>query len=406
MQLFYSLGIRFYYLAILIASLFNAKAKAWISGRKNWKNKLPDTQSKNVIWFHCASLGEFDQGLPLMNLLKEKDPSIYLLVTFFSPSGMQHYHKRKNTIDFAMYLPIDTAKNAKSFIQHFRPQQVFFVKYEFWYFYIAEAKKRGILVYSVSTLLRKSQQYFKFYGGFFRRILKNIDFFFAQNQKTADLLKSIGIQKFKIVGDTRFDRVIENSLQAKDNKTIEAFLNGEKAIIFGSTWSIDEQNIFSYALNSLQQKFIIAPHDISDAHLTNIQIQLGNQAILYTQFDTSFEGNILILDTIGHLASAYKYGKIAYVGGGFTGKLHNILEPAVFGLPVLFGPKFDRFPEAQMFIDKGIGFSISDTVEFENKLVAIEKDLENLREKAKVVVQENQGASRKIIDFLFSKQIH
>ncbi|MES2798859.1 MAG: glycosyltransferase N-terminal domain-containing protein [Bacteroidota bacterium] len=400
MQFLYSFSIQIYYVALLLASPFVPKAKAWIVGRRNWKKQLPTFESSNVVWFHCASLGEFDQGLPLMNLLKEKDPTVFLVVTFFSPSGMEHYHKRQHKVDFAMYLPIDSKSNAKNFIQHFQPTKIFFVKYEFWHFYIQQANVFSIPVYSVSTLLRQQQIYFKSYGGFFRNILKNIDYFFVQNQKTGDLLKSIGILNFEIVGDTRFDRVLENSLQANENTTIEQFLKEEKALIYGSSWPEDEALFIPFVKKSRDQKFIIAPHDISESHIKNIENQLGDKAIRYSQFENTFGGNVLILDTIGHLASAYKYGAIAYVGGGFSGKLHNILEPAVFGLPVIFGPKYSRFPEAALFIEKGIGFSIADAQSFENQVSWIKKNGTALKEKAVQVVNDNKGSSEKIFTFL------
>lgn len=396
MRIFYTFGIHLYTFVVTIVALFNEKAKLWINGRKYDFSKFPEVKNKDVYWFHCASLGEFDQGLPLMNIYKKNFPDSFILVTFFSPSGMQHYHKRQNPVDFAMYLPIDTKKNATWFLKKFNPKAAFFIKYEFWHHFILQAKKQQVKVYSISTLLRPSHRFFKWYGGFFRKTLNLIDFFFVQNQETAQLLEKINIHKLMIVGDTRFDRVLENSLKTEANNTIESFLEGEKAIIYGSTWPEDEQIILNYCKENPQQKFIIAPHDISMNHIKSIEQKLGDFATTYSKYNKDFNKNILILDTIGHLASAYKYGKIAYVGGGFSGMLHNILEPAVFGLPVLFGPKHHRFPEAKLFLEKRIGFEITNSNEFKNCIEKIERSIEEMKTMAIKVVEENKGASQKI----------
>ena len=397
MHQLYNIAVLVYASALRVASLFHPKAKKWVVGRANYFDKLPEITASKVVWFHCASLGEFDMALPLMNLLKEKQPNCYLLVTFFSPSGMEHYQKRKNCVDLAIYLPIDTPRNARRFIQHFHPEKAFFVKYEFWSNYIFEAKKQHIQVFSLSCLFRKNQRFFKWYGSFFRKTLHAIDFFYTQNKASGLLLNSIGISNFICSGDTRYDRVIENKLLLEKNERITRFLLGEKAIILGSTWPKDEKFLTPFILNNPQQKFIIAPHIIDENHLVSIEKLLHGRTSRYTDENSN---QVLLFNTIGHLASAYAYGKIAYVGGGFTGKLHNILEPSVFGLPVLFGPKFKKFPEATQFIEHGIGFTISTAEAFEKTITTIEKNLDEISAKAADLVIQNTGSSKKVLSHL------
>jgi 3-deoxy-D-manno-octulosonic-acid transferase len=399
MQYLYTFGIYLYSFTVFIASFFNPKAKAWVSGRKNWKKDLPKTTGK-VIWFHCASLGEFDQGLPLMNQIKQEDPSVFLLVTFFSPSGMEHYHKRKHQVDHAMYLPIDTKTNASFFIQYFNPSACFLIKYEFWCNLLVVADELRMPVFSVSTLLREKQRFFKWYGSYFRRALRSVNYFFVQNKETAELLNQTGIYRYLVTGDTRFDRVIENKEQVKSNETLEAFLRGSKAIIMGSSWPEDEKILVPFIQQHPEEKFILAPHDISAPHVNSLVHQLSGKAIRFTNYDGESAGNVIILDTIGHLASAYKYGKIAYVGGGFSGNLHNILEPAVFGLPVIFGPNYKRFPEAKLFLEAQIGFSVTTSEQLENTIHSLDHHIERFEARTHKIVEENKGASLKILNFI------
>ena len=397
MHLLYTIAVLAYASALRVASLFHPKAKKWVLGRENYFKKLPKINASKVIWFHCASLGEFDMALPAMHLLKEKQPDCFLLVTFFSPSGMEYYQKRKNSVDLAIYLPIDTPINAKRFIQHFHPEKAFFVKYEFWSNYIFEAKKQHIQVFSLSCLFRKDQRFFKWYGSFFRKTLHAIDFFYTQDEASGLLLKSIGISNYICVGDTRYDRVIENKLLLENNERISTFLMGEKAIILGSTWPKDELFLTPFILKNPQQKFILAPHTINEKHIVSIEKLLHGRTSRYTETGNN---QVLLLNTIGHLASAYAYGKIAYVGGGFTGKLHNILEPSVFGLPVLFGPKFKKFPEASRFIEHGTGFTISTAEAFEKTIALIEINLDEISARTAELVVKNTGASKKILSHL------
>ncbi|MFM7683942.1 MAG: 3-deoxy-D-manno-octulosonic acid transferase, partial [Bacteroidota bacterium] len=389
-----------------LISVFDPKLKLGLEGRKNWKSaieKIP--KDKPIIWFHCASLGEFDQGLPIMNLIKSKNPSFQIVVTFFSPSGYLHYQKRKNPVDFAFYLPFDTRSNAKEFLSLLNPRIGFFVKYEFWLNILNEAKNKGIPIFSVATILRPNQIYFKWFGGLFRKALKNVSYFFVQNKETTQLLNHLGIRNYEIIGDTRFDRVLENKILFEKSKSnvefdiFERFLGNDKAIIFGSSWSQEEQILFSYIAENKAQKVILAPHNVSETNIVFLQQKLKKTAVRFTSFENDYlNQQVLILDTIGHLSTAYSYGKVAFVGGGFSGSLHNILEPAVFGLPVFFGPKHDKFPEATEFINQGIGFEIENYQEFILKLNVIQPKLEELSKRTIEFVESQRGASEKILE--------
>lgn len=398
-QFFYNIGIHLYYFAVLIASLWNGKAKKWINGQRTiWEN-LPNIQSKKVVWFHCASLGEFDQAIPLIRKFKDDSEDYFILVTFYSPSGMEHYHKRKAPVDYACYLPIDTASNARRFIDHIQPDIAIFIKYEFWINFIAEIHTSKIPLYSVSTILRPNQRFFKPWGSFFRKAMHKFDFFFVQNEETKSLLGSIGINNAEVTGDTRFDKVIEGKKNLVQNEELASFIGSSKKVfIIGSSWPKDEMQLASIInQQNAFDKIIIAPHDISNTHLKQIEQLITVPYVRFTQLAAK-TGNekVCILDTIGHLASAYSFGSLAYVGGGFSGNLHNILEPAVFGLPVIFGPKHTKFPEAQNFIEHGIGFSIHSTQEIQNAIDTIQSNHKEISDKTASFVQENTGAASRI----------
>jgi len=403
MHFFYNIGILLYGSTLRFASLFHPKAKLWIDGRKNIFKTFPTIQNQSTYWFHCASLGEFDQALPVINDLKKDNPNLFILVTFFSPSGFLHFHKRTHSADFVCYLPLDTPSNAKKLIGHFKPEKVFFVKYEFWANYIFEAKKSGATLYSISAIFRPDHRFFKKTGGFFRSILTHFDFFFVQNQSSANLLKSININNYLITGDTRFDRVIENKKNLEQNSLIDSFLGTEKAFIIGSSWPSDEESLIEFINdNTIKRRVIIAPHDVSESHIMQIISKLKVTYKRYSQLNTenTYVEKVLILDTIGQLANAYSYGFQAYIGGGFSGNLHNILEPAVFGLPVIFGPKHSRFPEAEQFITEGIGFSIDSKESLKDILLKEESSIILLKEKTTKFVQSQAGATLKIINYL------
>ncbi|MFM6934228.1 MAG: 3-deoxy-D-manno-octulosonic acid transferase [Flavobacteriales bacterium] len=370
----YSFFIRLYGLGILLASKFNPKAKAWVDGRKDWsKNlRLQLPEGRKIIWFHCASLGEFDQGLPLMKSMKEADPQLFLLVSFFSPSGMQHYQKREAIVDAACYLPLDTWQNARKFIEIVQPEKAIFIKYEFWPNFLYALSEKQIPTFAVSAIFRPNQHYFRWYGHFFRKALKRIQHFYVQNQESLVLLASIGIDQCTVSGDLRYSRVIQAKQMAMDkpNELLRIFTEGHTTLILGSSWP-KEETIVSEALQKLGGiKLIIAPHDVGEGHIQSI-VSAFPSAIRYTQLDLNkdhlvlLDSSVLIIDCIGLLSAAYRYGTISFIGGGFTGNLHNILEPAVYGLPLLFGPKHQKFPEATIFLQKGFALEVRNSDEFQ-----------------------------------------
>ena len=398
MRWLYGFGIRILYGLMWIASFFNPKAKKWILGRRDILQPESIPADREVYWFHCASLGEFDQGLPVMNAFKEQNPELFLVVTFFSPSGMEFYNKRDHKVDLAVYLPLDTKQKAETFVSTIRPSKVFFVKYEFWYNHLKAARRSGAKVYGVSSLFRPTHRFFKWYGGFFRKALHLFDHFYVQDQRSADLLKSIGISKVEVTGDTRYDRMLAVKEKQVSNGIVEQFVKDEEVLLLGSSWTLDEERFLAaIMMASRTMKVIIAPHDISESHVESICHLLKDKVVRYTRFNDSSK-RILILDTIGQLTSTYRYATVAYVGGGLTGKLHNILEPGAFGVPVLIGPKFERFPEAQLFTSRGVATVVTNSDEFSLEL---KKSLENkMRVGAELsaIFRENAGAASKIVN--------
>ena len=401
MGFLYSLAIFLLRIVLRLASLFSEKAKLSFEGRSKWKEQLQEIpKTAPRIWMHCASLGEFDQGLPVLFALKEKFPEHLIIVTFFSPSGMEHYQKRIHCVDYALYLPLDTQNNAVQFAALIQADYALFVKYEFWRNIIREVKKSGTKMISIATLLRPKQIYFTWYGGFFKAILFQFDFYFVQNKETLLLLNNIGITNTLEIGDPRFDKVLmlrESLKTLPENSTLSSFLKGQKAIIVGSAWKEEARIILEYAKDVPTQKIIIAPHDISLKNCESILNLCDGKAQFYTKYKHQIDSSILILDTIGHLSSAYNYAKLAFIGGGFSGKLHNILEPAVFGLPIIFGPKYSRFPEAEGFLSKGFAKSIHTSQEFIAACNILLEEEQELESKIKLFVEDQKGAAMRIV---------
>jgi len=412
MSLVYLLGIKIFYFLVLIASLFNKKAQLWIEGRKNWKINLKSKLGENekIVWFHCASLGEFEQGRPVIEVFKDKYPEYKILISFFSPSG---YEIRKNyeKADYIIYLPLDTPGNAKYLMDIVNPQMVFFVKYEFWYFFIREIGKRKIPLYLVSGIFRENQRFFRRYGINSRKMLSYFTHFFVQNQVSKSLLNQIGLNNVSITGDTRFDRVYSIATNSKDLPLIEKFGNNNLVLVAGSTWPPDEDLLIQYMNNNKGRlKLIIAPHEIHTQHVESIERKI-NPDIKTLRYSEANESNveatdILIIDAIGFLSSIYKYGHMAYIGGGFGKGIHNTLEAATFGLPVLFGPNYGKFQEAIDLVELG-GAKVID------KLQTLEQILNQLLENtsktgnigiiAKQYVEDKRGATQGIIDHIFLK---
>ncbi|HAN19093.1 MAG: 3-deoxy-D-manno-octulosonic acid transferase [Bacteroidetes bacterium GWC2_33_15] len=409
MLLFYRFVIAGYYFLILLSSPFNQKAKLWIRGRKNIFNRIKASVNPNdkTAWFHCASLGEFEQGRPLIEAFREKYPGHKILLTFYSPSG---YEVRKNyeKADYIFYLPLDTPVNAKRFLNIVNPEIVFFIKYEFWYYLIKETGKRGIPLYLVSGIFREKQLFFKWYGKPFRLMLENFTHFFVQNKTSEKLLKSVGINNTTITGDTRFDRVFSIAQQSKILPLAERFKQNNRVLILGSSWQPDEEIVLTYYnQNKNLFKLIIAPHEIENENINRIikSVLPGKKVLKYSEANESnIElADILIIDSIGLLSSLYKYGDIAYIGGGFGKGIHNILEAATFGLPVVFGPNYKKFQEAVDLIEQGGAFTISDYTDFKNILDNTLSNPEKLKRTGKVssdYVEYNKGATFKILNTL------
>ncbi|WP_313189620.1 glycosyltransferase N-terminal domain-containing protein [Sphingobacterium sp.] len=412
MRFLYDLGILIYGLLLRIFALFNTKAKLLSDGRKGLMQHIEQSVEKGqeYIWFHFASLGEFEQGRSVMEQIKLRHPKEKIIVTFFSPSG---YEIRKNTAlaDHVFYLPADTARNARRFLDIINPKLAIFTKYEYWYHYFRELDKRNIRLLMISAIFRENQVFFKQYGGFFRSILKNVSYFFTQNAESVNMLKWIGITKAGLAGDTRFDRVVELPKEHKEIPEAHIFAGNEDILVAGSTWPADEALIKTLLENNKDLKAIIAPHEIHQDHI-DAMMKLFPHALLFSKFHTYTDQQIassrqLIIDNIGMLSSLYHYGRIAYIGGGFGAGIHNTLEAATYGMPVIFGPKYEKFQEAVDLMEIGAGFSISneqELLEVYNALCITEK-LVQASIAAKNYVQQRSGATQIIMKYLETEKL-
>ena len=408
----YNIVIYIYLFGVAVYSLFNEKVrKMWRGERAAFrvlKEKVDPTAK--YVWFHAASLGEFEQGRPLMELLRSKHPDYKILLTFFSPSG---YEVRKDYkgADIICYLPLDTPINAIRFLRSVRPVMAFFIKYEFWYNYLHILKHRHVPVYSVSSIFRPNQVFFRWYGRQYGRVLNCFTHFFVQNEQSRDLLAKIGIDCVTVAGDTRFDRVLQIKEQAKQLALVESFCNNAKKVfVAGSSWQPDEDIFIQYFNKHTDWKLIIAPHVIGEDHLQQIEKKLeGWHVERYTRLleekesatdSKETEGEALIIDCFGLLSSIYHYGSVAYVGGGFGVGIHNVLEAAVWNIPVIFGPNNHRFQEAQGLKSAGAGFDIHDYADFESLMDSLIADADKLKkagDNAGNYVMSRSGATEKVI---------
>ena len=396
-------------LGVAIGSIFNDKLRKMWQGEQDAVQTLrkkvdPDA---DYIWFHAASLGEFEQGRPLMEQIKKSYPQYKILLTFFSPSG---YEVRKNYegADIITYLPIDTVGNARQFLRTVRPVMAFFIKYEFWYNYLHILQYRGIPAYSVSSIFRPDQVFFKWYGRGYGRVLKCFTRFFVQNEESKKLLESIGIHDTMVVGDTRFDRVLQIKEASKQLPIVERFVKGtpedqKKVFVAGSSWQPDEEIFLKYFNNHRDWKLIVAPHVIGEDHLKFIFSLIKDKKVVrYTQAteDNLAEADVLIIDCFGLLSSVYHYGDVAYVGGGFGVGIHNVLEAAVWGMPVLFGPNNKHFAEAQGLLQSGGGIEIEDYETFSlimSQLSDGSAYYDTCGQEAGAFVQSLAGATKKVL---------
>jgi 3-deoxy-D-manno-octulosonic-acid transferase len=405
MLLVYNAAIRLYFVGIRIFSFFNNKAKLWINGRK--QQRL--IRFNDAFWFHFSSLGEFEQGRPVLEAFRQLYPGDKIVITFFSPSG---YEVRKNTplADAVYYLPLDTAKNARNFIDAIQPKMAVFTKYEYWFHFFNEMHQREIPLYIISGIFRPGQVFFKWYGGLYRRMLEFVTWFFVQDENSKQLLQGIGISNVTVSGDTRFDRVWENAQNPKGLPAIAEFKNGQKVFIAGSTWPDDEKLIAGLVTAYPGWKFIIAPHEISEEKINKLAALLpANSCLKYsehTDHQTSLTTHqTLIIDNIGMLSSLYQYGDIAYIGGGFGAGIHNTLEAAAFGLPVIFGPNYARFKEANDLVALNAGFSISSEGQLKTVTDSLVDDVAFYNETSKKIsayAKEHTGATKAILDQIMS----
>jgi len=412
MKFFYQLFILLYPLAAKLIAPFNSKARLWVLGRKHIFSELSKVfvnEKRPVIWIHCSSLGEFEQGLPVAEQLKKTYSTHFILITFFSPSG---YSVQKNNLvaNYISYLPMDSKKNASKFIQIVQPKLTIFIKYEFWHYYLDALNTKNIPTLLVSAIFRKEQVFFKSYGQFYQKILSNFSYFFVQDDASKLLLESIGFNKnIAITGDTRFDRVLEIANQFKPNNIIEKFCNKDLIIIAGSTWSEDDKALHHFSIANKDIKFIIAPHEIEKERL-NECLQFYPDAILYSNYQIAITENsnksyrTLVIDNMGMLSSLYRYANIAFIGGGFTEEgVHNTLEAAVYGVPVVFGPVYDKYLEAINLIEIGGAFTAFDLFELEiifNDLLSDHQKRKTAGTAALQFVVDQSGSTNKIMDYI------
>lgn len=403
MRLLYSISIYLYGITIRFASLFNNKAKLWIAGRKNifkeLKSKIQSSTSP-VIWFHCASLGEFEQGRPVIEQLKKDHSDIKIVLTFFSPSG---YEIRKNYTgaDHVFYLPLDSPLNAKKFISIVKPTAAFFVKYEFWFNYLNELRNNAIPTYLISGIFRKDHYFFKNYTSWFRKQLNAFNHFYLQDEQSQYLLHTIGFKNTTVAGDTRFDRVYEVSKNVKAIPLIEQFKQQQPLFIAGSTWEGDEEILASFDFFAAGFKLIIAPHEISEARIQQILSKFKKNTTRFSQLteDKIRTTDVLVIDNIGMLSSIYQYGTVAFIGGGFGKGIHNILEAAAFGLPVLFGPNYHKFEEAKELVHLRGAFVVLNTGELQKIIQLLTQSPAGLLAEAtaKRYIQHHIGATGTIL---------
>lgn len=404
----YTLGIYIYIALVKIAALFgHKKAKQMLQGHKETFAKLKEglSSENTYIWFHVSSLGEFEQGRPLMERIRAKHPEYRIVLTFFSPSGYRSA-KQYPYADVVCYLPFDTKLNARRFVNMVNPKMAFFVKYEYWLNFLYTLKRKNIPTYSVSSIFRKEQVFFRAWGGMYRRVLNCFTHLFVQNEESRQLLSGIGVKCVSVVGDTRFDRVIQICEAAKQLPLVEAFVEGERPVfVVGSSWGADEAVYMPYFNSKPAWKLIIASHEVNEARLKHIESVYNGVCVRYTQatMDEVRAADCLLIDCFGLLSSIYRYGDIAYVGGGFGVGIHNILEAAVYGMPVFFGPNNAKFQEATRLKECGGGIEIHGTDDFTKKMQLFDEDKSALKlagDAAGGYVSGNSGVSDKILEAL------
>ncbi len=412
----YQIFVYAYTLGLRIAALFNPKARRWVEGRKHLISRIRREVVTNdpIVWFHCASLGEFEQGRPVMESIKRNYPGTKIFLTFFSPSGYE-VQKNYQGADWVYYLPPDTPRNARLLVRHLKPVMAFFVKYEFWFNYIDALYKMKVPTLFFSVIFRPSQHYFSWWGMWFRRQFQKVTYFFVQDEKSADLLESIGVNHAEVAGDTRFDRVLSLVNNAQPFEKIEQFKRQSPLFVGGSTWPVDEQLLLKVMQQApIELKLLLAPHLVDEAHIEAIQKKFAPfHPVLYTQMPDVWptDCRVLIVNTIGLLSQLYQYAHLAYIGGGFGVGIHNLPEAAAYGVPVVFGPNHLRFKEAIDLKQVEGGFAVStenEGVEIILDLLTNKTKLNHAGSHARNYIRENSGATSAIMDksgsFLVQKQ--
>jgi 3-deoxy-D-manno-octulosonic-acid transferase len=407
MDLIYHFGLYLFKVLLIVVSPFNKKASLWLQGRKDMFSQIQYELKKNEkrVWLHAASLGEFEQGRPIIEALKKKYPEQKIVLTFFSPSGFE-IQKSYEYADYVFYLPLDTKRNAKRFIELLHPEYVIFIKYEFWRNFLYVLRKQNIPTYLVSAIFRRNQVFFRWYGGWYRRMLHTFDHFFVQNQESEKLLQELGFENVTISGDTRFDRVSDIAAKAKSFPLVEQFCNNHTTLIVGSSWKADEEILFDFMNDASNKiKVIIAPHEIHDSNVERIISRLTKRAQRYSKAteENVKDAEVLIIDNIGMLSSIYQYGKVAYIGGGFGSGIHNVIEAATFGLPVLFGPNYKKFKEAVDLIKLEGALEVKDKVTVTKELYKLLSNQDYLKAKSetcKRYVENQKGATATIVNYL------
>jgi 3-deoxy-D-manno-octulosonic-acid transferase len=418
MHFIYNIIILFAAQLLKLVAIFSPKMKLFLDGRKLVFETLASKiqSSDKTIWFHAASLGEYEQGLPVIEAIKQEFPNHKIVVTFFSPSGFE-VRKNNAIADVTIYLPLDTISNAKQFIKLVHPEMVFFIKYEYWPNYLNELKNQNTKTYLISGILRENQAFFKWYGGFYTNALKTFDYFFVQNESSKKLLQSIGFTNVKVSGDTRFDRVV--SILERDNSLdfIEEFKDNKTSIVIGSSWPKDESLLINYINQSSDDiKFIIAPHNIKEEQIQELKKSISKKIILFSEnVETRHalslqEYSVFIIDTIGILTKIYSYADIAYVGGGFGNPgVHNILEPATFGVPVVIGPNYSHFAEATALVNMEGCISIQNQNQLNEAFDLLLHNEDERLEKGHVCstfVQMNKGATQTIMNHILNETLN
>jgi 3-deoxy-D-manno-octulosonic-acid transferase len=405
MKVLYNISIFFLGLGLRLWSLFNTKAREFVTGRKGIFRRIEEALKDNaapVIWVHCASLGEFEQGRPVIEALKKEFYTHKIFLTFFSPSG---YLVRKgySNADYIFYLPLDTKRNARRFIRRVKPELALFVKYEYWFHYSELLKRFKVPLLSISCIFRKEQFFFRKTGSFNRRILKNVTHFFVQNQESVELLRSISLYNITLSGDTRFDRVKQIVAGAEEVELAKKFKGGERVFVVGSAWPEDLEVLIPF-INENKLKFIIAPHEISESLLNHLQRSLTVKSILYSQAAGKDldDFSVLLIDNVGLLSRLYRYGEFAFIGGAYGKGLHNILEAACYGVPILFGDRnYEKFQEATDLINRGGAFPVKDYPDLKHKyeMLNVPETFLLACEVSRQYVQENTGATEKIMKY-------